>query len=454
MRHIDSDLLRRVLEGQLPPRALLRVLYEHLKDLCPECGANLELLVEGDEELLRAVASETAAASGPRHYAAAFHNAGRKALAQAGELDEEQRRARRDLRDLLALPAEERAQRVTAAYSRFRSRALAQLLVEESRRTVRRDPAEARNLAELVPVVLYWTPGAAGAAWGEEIYVRALAQRGNALRVAGELHEADAAFRELRQFVASHPVDGEELHAEMSSLEASLRSDQRRFDEAEKLLDRAVLLCRASGDTAGLAKNLVKRGDVQRLNDRLVAATESLREALPLLDPDDDRHLFLCAVGSLGSYLCDIDRPGEAARLLADHEPTIRAHDEAWMNLRMTMLRGHIAHGRGRDEEAERLFLAARQGYAARRLGYDAAMVTLDLAVLYLEQGRTRELKDAARLMQPIFEARDVHREALAALMLFQQAVAAEQVTGETIRGLRRFLERSRVDGRPLEQPS
>jgi tetratricopeptide (TPR) repeat protein len=454
MRHIDSDLLLRVLEGQLPPRTLLRVLCEHLKDLCPECGANLELLVEGDEDLLRAVASNAESQDGVARYATAFHNAGCTALASAGELGDERRRAKRDFRELLALAPAERAPRVASAHTRFRSRSLVDLLLEESRRAARQDPAEARSLAELVPVVLHWTPGAAGSTWAEEAYLRSLSLRGNALRVAGDLREADSAFRDVRHFLASHPVDDEILHAEVSSLEASLRSDQRRLDEAEKLLDRAILLYRAAGDTAGVAKNLVKRGEVQRLNERLSASAESLREALGLLDPADDRHLYLCAVGNLGLHLCDVGRADEAAELLATHDDLLRAHQDDWMNLRMTVVRGRIAHGQGRSDEAEHLFLAARRGYMARDLGYDAASVTLDLAVVYLEQGRARELKEAALMMQPIFEAREVHREALAALMLFEQAAAAEQVTEETIHRLRRYLERTRSESRPPTPPS
>jgi hypothetical protein len=124
------------------------------------------------------------------------------------------------------------------------------------------------------------------------------------------------------------------------------------------------------------------------------------------------------------------------------------------MDLRMKVLRGRIAHGLGRSDEAERLLLAARQGYLDRELGYDAALVTLDLALLYLDQGRTAELKDAARLMQPIFEVRNVHRQALAALMLFEQAAAAEKVTEQTIHGLRRYLERTRIERQPPALPS
>jgi hypothetical protein len=66
--------------------------------------------------------------------------------------------------------------------------------------------------------------------------------------------------------------------------------------------------------------------------------------------------------------------------------------------------------------------------------------------MLYLRRGRTAELKRLARLMAPIFDAQDVHREAVAALLLFQKAVAAEQVTTESILRLRTYLHRAQSD--------
>jgi hypothetical protein len=60
---------------------------------------------------------------------------------------------------------------------------------------------------------------------------------------------------------------------------------------------------------------------------------------------------------------------------------------------------------------------------------YDAAMVSLDLALLYLREGRSEDVKALAEEMLPIFQAQDVHREALAALLLFQDAARRDELT-------------------------
>lgn len=452
MQHIDVNLLLMVMEGELPPRALLQVIYEHLKELCPECRASLEMVLEGDGPPggmscgVHAPAAELAADGRGRPddldgFAAEVGAAG------------EERRAGRDLETLLALPPDRWQQRITAAHSRFRGRRLAELLVDASRETVRRDPARARRLAELALPVLDRTPEAGGDPRSDEARARALAHRANALRVAGELRGADDAFRRTRRFMAHHPLNSSAVHAEVTNLEASLRFAQRRMDEAEHLLDRAVLLYRMEGNTAGVAKSLIMRGEVQRLEGDLDAARGSMGEALELLDPRRESFLYVCAVGNLALYLCDAGLHRRAAELIEGNAYWFERHDESWTRLRLAGIRGRIAFGLGEMEEAEALFRQARDGYLAEELGYDAALASLDLALLLLAEGRTLELRETAHTIRRLFEAQELHREAMAALLMFQQGVAAEQVTVETIRSLQEYLERARANPELRYQP-
>lgn len=48
--------------------------------------------------------------------------------------------------------------------------------------------------------------------------------------------------------------------------------------------------------------------------------------------------------------------------------------------------------------------------------------------------------------MLPVFEAQDVHREAFAALILFQEAAHAEQVTVAFLQELTTYLQAARTD--------
>jgi len=108
---------------------------------------------------------------------------------------------------------------------------------------------------------------------------------------------------------------------------------------------------------------------------------------------------------------------------------------------------GKLAAGRAEYALAEQAFLEARDGFIAEGIGYDAAMVAIeDLAPLYLRQGRIAEVKRIAEEMFPIFQAADVHREALAALMYFREAATHEGLTLAILRKLALFLRDARPD--------
>ena len=87
-----------------------------------------------------------------------------------------------------------------------------------------------------------------------------------------------------------------------------------------------------------------------------------------------------------------------------------------------------------------------RGEFASRNLGYDTALVSLELAVCYAGLGRSDQVKILARHMAPIFQAQDVHREALAALALFRQAAERERVTEAFAREVLLYLRRARFE--------
>ncbi len=79
-------------------------------------------------------------------------------------------------------------------------------------------------------------------------------------------------------------------------------------------------------------------------------------------------------------------------------------------------------------------------------MGYDVALVSLEMAILYAGLGRTEQVKTLARHMTPIFQAHSIHREALAALTLFRQAAERERVTAELAREILSYLRKARYD--------
>jgi tetratricopeptide (TPR) repeat protein len=445
-------LVLMVVQGFLPPRVLALLMFEHLKELCDECRASLALLGSPGEEFFdprESGRSERAHPPDPR-YTSLVSKAGQELLEWARRIEEERRQSEADLRALLRVPRQERELRIRRARKHFLSRSFAELLIEHSWRIVSARPEEAAELASLVALVLDRIPGAAREDWAESLRLRALAHRANALRVRGELPDSDLLFGEVRRQLALAASNDGELHAEVSSLEASLRLNQRRLEEAVRLLDRAVLLYREQQDAEPLARVLVKRGAVHQVAGNLSRAVEDLTQALEMTADGGEIGVRtrVCAISNLALCLCDLGRFDAARQLVEENRELYRSAAGGWEGMRLPWLEGIIARGRGETATAEGHFLSARNLFLEHGFTFNAALVCLDLALLYLDSERHSELRRIARLIEPILRTRGLHREASAALLLFQQAAAGELLTRDSVLALRRYLEDSRKNPR------
>jgi len=112
--------------------------------------------------------------------------------------------------------------------------------------------------------------------------------------------------------------------------------------------------------------------------------------------------------------------------------------------VRVVWLEARVAAGQGQLERAVEGLEQIRQDLTARELPYDAARASLELAALYLEKGRSSEVRALARTMTWIFQAQGITREALAALTLFCDAAQRETATVELTRQVITELERAK----------
>ncbi len=350
--------------------------------------------------------------------------------------------ASRLLGELLAEPPERRA--LLLEYQpRFWTWPLAERLVETVRETSFLDPAGAERLAELalglaerLPAPPY--PGRRG-----DLLARIWAGRGNALRLASKLLEAEQAFLTAHTWLRQGSRDALE-RAHLADLEASLAADQRRFAEALRLLSRAAAVFREYGELHQAGRSLVKMATVESRSGEPERAIPLLQEALALIEPGREPRLDLSIRHNLATALADAGRALEARRLFAESRDLYLP--EPWLQNRRRWLSGKIARGLGQLAEAEAAFLAARDGFLAEGIPYDTALVTLELAALYAETGRTAELRQLAAQTVPIFSSQRIHREALVALRFFRQTIEAEAATTEVIAQVAAYLKLAQDD--------
>jgi hypothetical protein len=179
-----------------------------------------------------------------------------------------------------------------------------------------------------------------------------------------------------------------------------------------------------------------------------------LFEALDLLDPEQEPRLLLCTRHNLIDYHAELGRFPESWSLYRETRPLYRQFPDAWTQNRRRWVKGKISRGLGHLSLAEALLLSAREGFVAEGIPYDTALVSLDIASLYAEQGRTADLKRLAQQMLPIFASLHVHREALAALAFLRQAVEAERASQAVVAEVAAFLKRAQHDpGLRFEEP-
>jgi tetratricopeptide (TPR) repeat protein len=336
---------------------------------------------------------------------------------------------------------------VANASTRFRSRAFLELLVETARSTVRNGPREAQALTALVPKVLNQAAADARQPWARILQAKAAAHRANALRVAGDLPAAERAFAELRRELELFPLAAA-VEAELASLEASLRIDQRRFAEADKLL---AVACSSAGRRD--SRLLIQRANLLSSMGRTEEALASYESAAAVLDPSTEARLRPIIVSGRVNSMCHLGRYEEARRLLAAEGDAFAVETDAHAAALHRLYSARIAQGLGELEAAVEGFASSRDQFLALDRDYDAVSTSLYLADTLLAAGKTAELRGLAADLVPLFRSRGVERETLASLRLLAEAAKAETLTAALLTELRRKLDgRTRAEPRGADQ--
>jgi tetratricopeptide (TPR) repeat protein len=375
----------------------------------------------------------------PEAYAAAVDAALRHGEALERRRLEDDRRAAELAAELASLSESEQAAAI-AADRRFHAWPLVDRLRRASTEAGPQQPARARHLARLAVAAAERVPADGDdGRLREDLMGLAWAEAGNAERVASDLRAAEVALRRAADHLARGT--GDPLpRARLLTLQASLRSDQSRFDEAVELAARAARLYRRAGDDHGCGRTLLKLATLHSYRDELEVACRLLERALDRIDAEREPRLAFAARHNRASFLERAGRAAEAAVELAAAEPLA---DAALDHLRVRWLAARIAIQRGRTAEGEGELVAVRREFLDRGLAYEAAQVSLELAVLYAEQGRSAEQRRLAEEMAPLFAARDVHSEARAALVLYCDAVETETASAALVRELVLRLDRA-----------
>lgn len=362
--HITREALRAVARGDLSSRALVEFAVKHLVALCPSCCEEIAAWERERKTTYNQVVY--------RAWPVPLKRRGR-------DRDEKKDLAKRDLRQLLQWSHPERLARIDRSHRRFRGTTLGAMLLAESKKEMAANPERAWELAETAEAALRRTMAGPGVG---DLLARASAYLGNIERVRGRYPEAKNRFAFARALIRAEGVTDPVVHAEVDSCEAMLHMHQGLFTEAEELLSRSVALYLLCGAKEEAAHPLVTLGLLYSLQGDYGKALQVTRTALVDIRPKRSPRLYVSARFNLALFLCESGDHAAAAEALFQDGELFQQFPDLFTQLRLAWLEGKIALGYGQLETAEEILRKVRYGFILQERGCEAAMVTLDLALV------------------------------------------------------------------------
>ena len=437
-RHPDREVLERFLGGDLPEDAS-RALQRHLF-VCPACEERLIELLPGPatasapesrdqhRSLVRTLLEGHRREISGRHRDLAAERAAAAALWREIEPHDELRR-----RSLVAQD------------SRFQSWGFFELLVELGRQAMLENARQAEALLRLALAVAKRLDARKhGTGSIEAARAKVWTWLGNTFRVLEDFGRAEAAFRQAERYFSRSWLDPLD-EALLLELRAVLRRAQRRFDEALELVAGAIAIYGEVNEPNHQGRALMIKGMTLQYKGSFAEAADCFRASLSLLE--EPRLLALSEL-NLVNCLQDAGHSMEAAARIPGMRRRVEQAGKRVDLLRLRWTEAKVAASTGQPAAAEEAFLEVRAAFLQDSLAFDAALISLDLAALYLEQERVAETKRLAAEILPVFRSREVYREALAALLVFQRAAEVEQLTRGLVDEVAAYLRQARNDPR------
>jgi len=280
------------------------------------------------------------------------------------------------------------------------------------------DPEEMLNLANLARLAaeICLPSAAAGRQKLADLRGRAWGQFGNALRVMGSLREAEDALATAFRHLKAGTGDPE-LRAGTLQRMASLGSSTKNFKEASQVADEAGAIFVKLGDYHKYATTLIQKGMIRVEDGDPEEAYFLLKQALPLLDPDEEPEMLLAARHNLMRCYIDLGNTMEAAALARETEEIFSGLRNPLIVLRLKWQEGQLLRDLGQLQAAEQRLSEARQGFLKWGLPYEFAGISLDLSSVYAQQGASNNVERIARETVPLCRALELKKEAMALLL-------------------------------------
>jgi tetratricopeptide (TPR) repeat protein len=312
------------------------------------------------------------------------------------------------------------------------------------------DPAGMLHLAELaVEASERLDPAVCGTEALADLRAQAWAGLANACRVSDRLALAETAMAracEVRGSGTGSPL----LRARLAELSASLLCDQRQFPAAFRLLDLADQLYRRHGELHDAGRALITKGLHTGYTGDPEEGIRLIARGLLRIERERDARLVFQALHNILLFRVELGEFRTARRQLWEMRPLYARHADRIAQVKLRWIEGKIFVGLGDLERAEAALRQAKEAFAAEGLTYDGALLSFDLAGVWLRLGKTSEVHRLASEMLDTFRSRYIAREALASLLMLRDAAERNETTLDLIELVASVFQRSEPDRRPL----
>jgi tetratricopeptide (TPR) repeat protein len=441
MHDPSRETLEAFLLGRLTPGEV-RGAIAHLLTGCARCKSELEPLVAAMLKP-RSSGSSGAAPADEALYAGPVAAALAAARERKAALEGERAEARLKLVRLLADGEPLRA-------AGFWTWGLCEALLETSWELRESDPAGMLRLAEMATEGCErLDPGFYGPEALADLRAEAWAGLANACRVADRLALAESAMARAcaaRRVGTGSPL----LRARFAELSASLLCDQRQFPAALRRLDLAYRLYRRHGDLHDAGRALITKGLYTGYTGDAEEAIHLITRGLRRVERARDPRLVFQALHNILLFRVELGDLRTARRQLWEMRPLYARHADRIAQVKLRWIEGKIFAGLGDLDRAEAILGQAKVAFEAEGLVYDGALLSFDLAAVWLRQGKVSEVHRLASEMLDTFRARSIAREALASLLMLRDAAGRNEATLDLIERVASVFERSEPDRRPV----
>jgi tetratricopeptide (TPR) repeat protein len=375
------------------------------------------------------------------------------AIGVIGKRWEQDRSTARELYSELMAEGPARRAELLATDRRFASPALVEELLAEAGEASRNRPAAAREHAELASAVIEQIEaGRFGGGAMAGLRVAAQARKAEALWWSGDSRQADAVLLGALDDVEETPTACME-RALYCRITALVRAGQGRSDEALALFGRASQLYHQEEETAALGECLVERGWLLAEADP-GAAIPPFQRALSLIDPVVRPWEALRVRQGLAFCHAELGNGSEAESMLGQSRKLRERLSEEADFLRATQTEGQIEARLGHHERAMGLLRLVLEGWLGRGEAFLAALSVIDLAEIYGDEARWRDLA-ALEETSPRLRAAGLPSEAAVAVRVVMKLAARQgDAAACTLTHLRDYLSRALYDHQLPYTPS